>query len=178
MCTIAAGIATSVAGTLFGGLSSSSAANAQASATLAQAQSQANILEYNAAQARADAQTVREQETDAVQQLYNQRAALQGEQRVAAGASGTVAAGGDLANIEIGTFETTEQDLASLRSNYARQISQYVNESNISSWQASNVLQGAQVQASAIRSSGRSSVLGSLLSAGSTVASNWTDLFG
>lgn len=178
MCTVAAGIALSAASTLWGGLQQQRAASAQAAAVQAQAEDQAALLRYNAEQAQQDAANVRTQETEQIEELYERRRALQGAQAAAFGASGSLLTSGDFSNINYGTFETTERDIAALRANYNTQAIRYLNEAGVSEWQATNVLTGAANQANVIRTNARSSLLGSALSAGSLLASNWDSLFG
>lgn len=175
MCTIAIGTALSVASTLWGGYQQSKNANAQAAIATQQAESQARVHEFNAAQARADADKVTANETEADLELRQRQRAVRGSQAAAAGASGT-ALSGDYYNIGLGTAMTQEQDLSALRRNYANQRMNFFSQAQSSDYQAATARISGQNQASALRSQSSSGLLGSLLTAGGTLAGNWNDI--
>lgn len=174
----AIGTALSVGGTIWQGYVNQQSANAQANAAMAQAESQARVLEYNAQQARADAAETTRQETDADRDLRYEQRAVRGSQAASVGASGSVLSSGDMTNISASTSMLQEQDLEANRKNYATQRNKYLNEAGVANWQAGLTRQGGKRQASILRSSGKNALLGSILTAGGTVASRWDDLFG
>lgn len=176
MCTAAVGIGLSIASSLWSGYSQSRSLNAQADIAQQSAESQARVSEYNAAQARADASRVTESETDADLQLRQQQRAARGTQAAQAGASGTALLG-DYGNIALGTAVTQEQDLSALRRNYANQRMNFFNQAQSSDYQAATTRVAGQNQASALRSQSSSGLLGSLLTAGGTLAGNWDKMF-
>lgn len=178
MCTLAAGLAISAIGTVWQGYVNSQAASAQAYAAEQQAEYQAQINEYNARQARADAETVTEQETDADLQLRQQRRALRGAQYASVGGSGTLLSSGDIANLDASTFMQSEQDLAMNRRNYNLNRLQYLNEATGQEWQAANTRAAGRYQSMLLRRQGKNAILGSILTAGGMVASRWDDLRG
>lgn len=176
MCTIAIGTALSMAGTLWGGYQQSRVAGIQADVATQNAEAQARVHEYNAAQARADAERVTGVETEADLALRQQQRAARGTQAAQAGASGSALAG-DYLNIAYGTAVLQEQDLAAQRKNYINQRMNFFNQAQSSDYQAAASRVAGQNQASALRSQRSSSILGSLLTAGGTLAGNWDKIF-
>lgn len=176
MCTIAIGTAISMAGSLWSGFQQNRNLNAQANIAQQQAEATARTYEYNAAQARADAERVTETETEADLELRQRQRAVRGTQAAAAGASGTALIG-DYGNIALGTAVTQEQDLSALRRNYVNQRMNFLSQAQSSDYQAASTRIAGQNQASALRSQGSSGLLGSLLTAGGTLAGNWDSIF-
>lgn len=176
MCTVAIGVALSAASTLWGGYMQNKNLNAQADIATQQAESAARVYEYNAAQARADAERVTGNETEADLELRQRQRAVRGTQAAQAGASGTALIG-DYGNIALGTAVTQEQDLSALRKNYAAQRMNFFSQAQSSDYQAASSRIAGQNQASALRSQGSSGLLGSLLTVGGTLAGKWDDMF-
>lgn len=176
MCTMAIATGLSVASSIWSGYSGYQNAQAQAAAATESAESQARVLEYNASQARGDAARVSETETEADLELRQRQRAVRGQQAVAAGASGT-ALSGSYSDIALGTAVTQEQDLSALRRNYANQRMSYLNQAQSYEYQAANTRIAGQNQASAIKSSGTSGLLGSLLTAGGTYLGSSNSIF-
>lgn len=176
MCTVAIATGLSVASSLWGGYTQSRNASAQAEIATQQAESQARVAEYNAAQARADAERVTGAETEADLELRQRQRAVRGTQAAQAGAAGTALVG-DYGNIALGTAVTQEQDLSALRRNYANQRMNFFNQAQAYDYQAATARVAGQNQASALRSQGSSGLLGSLLTAGGTLAGNWDKIF-
>lgn len=176
MCTVVIAKGLSVAASLWGAYQQNRNLNAQANIVQQQADSQARVLEYNAAQARADAERVTGVETEADLELRQRQRAVRGSQAAVAGASGA-ALTGDYLNIALGTAVTQEQDLSALRKNYANQRMQFYSQAQSSDFQAASSRIAGRNQASALRSQSSSGLLGSLLTAGGTLAGNWNDIF-
>ena len=176
MCAPVLTTAMSVIGGVYSGISSMQAANAQAKAARLQAEYQAQALEFNAAQARNEAEAVSRQGANEVSALAKRQRAVIASGRAQSGASGLLVDSGSASDVNAGTEVQAESDRNLLRENYQRQRFGYINQAVGYQYQANATRSGAEAYASAVQNAGRAGLAGSLLSAAGTVSSKWNDL--
>ena len=92
MCNPVAAAVMSIGGSLYSGITGMQAAREQANAARMQSEYQAQALEFNAAQARNEAEAVSRQGANEVSDLQKRQRAVAASGRAAAGASGLMAA--------------------------------------------------------------------------------------
>lgn len=177
MCGVA-GAAISAVGAVMQGVSSYNAAKTQAGIVRQQAEYQAQVYEQNAAQARNDAEATAKQGRYEEGQLRDKRRQIMGAQNAAAGASGLSLASGSMNDVAASTVIQSESDLDMLRRNYQQQKFKYINEGVQLQGQANMARTAGDNQAAALKSQGKSALLGSLLTSAGTVASKWDSIFG
>lgn len=176
MCDPVTAVVTSVAGTLFSGVSQMQAAKEQAKAAEMQSEYQARALEFNAGQARGEAEAVSRQGAAEQEALARRQRAVAASGRAAAGASGLLLDSGTAANVEAGTELQAAADRDVLRQNYQRQRFGLVNQAVGLEHQAKGTRAGGAAYASAVENAGRAALTGSLLTSAGTVAAKWDDM--
>lgn len=176
MCNPVIATVVSVAGSVYSGLSQMQAAREQAKAARMQGEYQAQALEFNAGQARNEAEAVSKQGAAEVEALARKQRAVAAAGRAAAGASGLLLDSGTAANVEVGTELQAEADRNVLRQNYQRQRFGLVNQAVGMEHQAEGTRAGSAAYASAVENAGRAALAGSLLTSAGTVAARWDDM--
>lgn len=171
MCNPVAAAVMSIGGSLYSGITGMQAAREQANAARMQSEYQARALEFNAAQARNEAEAVSRQGANEVSDLQKRQRAVAASGRAAAGASGLMV---DSDAVEV----QAEQDRNLLRENYQRRRFGYINQAAGYEHQAAGARRGGEAYASAAENAGRAGLAGSLLTAAGTVSSKWDDLTG
>lgn len=171
MCNPVAAAVMSIGGSLYSGITGMQAAREQANAARMQSEYQAQALEFNAAQARNEAEAVSRQGANEVSDLQKRQRAVAASGRAAAGASGLMVDSGSASDVNAAVEAQAEQDRNLLRENYQRRRFGYIN-------QAAGARRGGEAYASAAENAGRAGLAGSLLTAAGTVSSKWDDLTG
>lgn len=177
MCDVV-GAVISAAGTIMQGMSAYKSAKAQANIARQQSEYQAQVLEQNAAQARTDAESVSKQGQYEEGKLRDRRRQIMGAQNAAAGASGLSLASGSMTDVAADTVIQTEQDLDMMRKSYQQQKFKYINEGVSLKGQADMTRAAGENTVSALKSQGKSALIGSLLTTAGTVAGKWDTIFG
>lgn len=177
MCDVI-GAVISAAGTIMQGMSAYKSAKAQANIARQQSEYQAQVLEQNAAQARSDAEAVSKQGMYEEGKLRDRRRKIMGAQNAAAGASGLFLASGSMTDIAADTMLQTDADIKMLQKNYQQQKFKYINEGVSLEGQAAMTRAAGANTASALKSQGKSALIGSLLTTAGTVAGKWDTIFG
>ncbi|ANZ44235.1 hypothetical protein BED41_03495 [Cloacibacillus porcorum] len=152
------------------------AAKEQAKAAEMQSEYQARALEFNAGQARGEAEAVSRQGAAEQEALARRQRAVAASGRAAAGASGLLLDSGTAANVEAGTELQAAADRDVLRQNYQRQRFGLVNQAVGLEHQANGARAGGAAYASAVENAGRAALTGSLLTSAGTVAAKWDDM--
>lgn len=145
------------------------AAKEQAKAAEMQSEYQARALEFNAGQARGEAEAVSRQGAAEQEALARRQRAVAASGRAAAGASGLLLDSGTAANVEAGTELQAAADRDVLRQNYQRQRFGLEHQAN-------GARAGGAAYASAVENAGRAALTGSLLTSAGTVAAKWDDM--
>lgn len=178
MCDPVTATVLSVGGSLFSGITGMQAAREQANAARMQAEYQAQALEFNAAQARSEAEAVSRQGASEVSDLQRRQRAVAASGRAASGASGLLVDSGSSSDVNAAVGVQAEADRNLLRENYQRRRFGYVNQAVGLEHQAAGARRGGEAYASSVENAGRAGLAGSLLSAAGTVAGRWNDLSG
>ena len=178
MCNPVIATAMSVAGGVYSGITGMQAAREQANAARMQSEYQAQALEFNAAQARNEADAVSRQGANEISDLQKRQRAVAASGRAAAGASGLLVDSGSAADVNAATEVQAESDRNLMRENYQRRRFGYINQAAGYEHQAAGARAGGEAYASAVENAGRAGLAGSLLTAAGTVSSKWDDLTG
>lgn len=178
MCNPVAAAIMSIGGSLYSGITGMQAAREQANAARMQSEYQARALEFNAAQARNEAEAVSRQGANEVSDLQKRQRAVAASGRAAAGASGLMVDSGSASDVNAAVEVQAEQDRNLLRENYQRRRFGYINQAAGYEHQAQGARRGGEAYASAAENAGRAGLAGSLLTAAGTVSSKWDDLTG
>lgn len=170
-------------------------AEAQAAATRRSAETQAKLYEQNAELARNQAAANAQDERTAESQLRDRIRRTRASQAAAYGASGVSVDSGSPLIVDTDTAVQGEDDVLTLRNNYARKSNSYRNQASMYEGRASgvrstgdidaqnilnsgyasaqNALNQGYAQANAAESSGRSALGGALISGTGLVADKW-----
>jgi len=151
-----------VAAALYGGYSANQQARQQAKAT-------EDTAEYNARINKNEAVKTRNKGVEEENRQRRITAELLGRQRAQLGASGTEVDSGSALQLQQDTIELGEADALRVRSNYDDQARALDSSADLTSIQADN-------EASSLRASGKSSLIGGALQAGASgypAASKW-----
>lgn len=176
MCNPAAAAVMSIGGSLYSGITGMQAAREQAAAARMQSEYQAQALEFNAAQARNEAEAVSRQGANEVSDLQRRQRAVAASGRAAAGASGLLTDSGSASEVNAAVEVQAESDRNLMRENYQRRRFGYINQAAGYEHQAAGARRGGEAYASAAENAGRAGLAGSLLTAAGTVSSKWDDL--
>lgn len=176
MCDAVTAAVASIAGTLYSGVSQMRAAKDQANAARMQSEYQAQALEFNAGQARNEADAVSKQGAAEQEALARKQRAFSASGRASAAASGLLVDSGTAAAVEESTEAEAAADRDVLRGNYQRQRFGLVNQAVGLEHQAKGTRAGGAAYASAVENAGRAALTGSLLTSAGTVAAKWDDM--
>ena len=149
MCNPVIATAMSVAGGVYSGITGMQAAREQANAARMQSEYQAQALEFNAAQARNEADAVSRQGANEVSDLQKRQRAVAASGRAAAGASGLLVDSGSAADVNAATEVQAESDRNLMRENYQRRRFGYINQAAGYEHQAAGARRGGEAYASA-----------------------------
>lgn len=177
MGTIAA-VALSAASTVFGGIAQANAARQQAAIQRQEAEHAARQQEFNAQRARVEADDIADKARDEEKRMRDQAAQVKGAQRAAIGASGFDVGSGSAMDLLRETEIIEDEDAYTIRFNAKRAQGARIAEAQNSEWGAKASRVAGENKARATNNAGKAALWGSLLSAGSLVASKWDYMFG